>query len=82
VSDIEHRKTADSVTSLSLLLNVRKKDEQKEEAWRTNNEMAWKHIIGAAPTDAPPEDAVVSVQDVVLHEGANIVADMHDLQHS
>ena len=80
VSDIEHLKAADAVTSLSLLLDARKKDEQKEEAWRSSNELAWKQIAGAAPSD-PTDDAVVSTQDVMLREGANIVADMHELQH-
>lgn len=81
VSDIEHLKTADAVTSLSLLLDARRKDEQKEEAWRSSNEVAWKQITGAAPSE-PAVDAVVNAQDVMLREGANIVADMHDLRHS
>ncbi|MGE5625686.1 MAG: carboxy terminal-processing peptidase [Bacillota bacterium] len=81
VSDIEHLKAEDAVTSLSLLLDARKKDEQKEAAWRASDDVAWKRIAGVAPGDAQSPDTVVKPQDVALREGANIVADLSDLQH-
>src|SRR5215469_5871930 len=82
VSDIEHLKTEDTVTRLSLLLDARRKDEQKEQVWRASNDVAWKRITGAVQGDAPQEDTVVAAQDVALREGANIVADLSDLQHA
>ena len=79
LADIEHLKKEDSATSLSLMLDVRKREEQREEAWRTNNDVAWQRITGSPP--APGDGVVVNPQDAILREGANIVADMGELQH-
>ncbi len=80
VADIDHLKREDAVTSLSLMLDVRKREEQKEEAWRASDDVAWQRITGDRPE--PADGAVVAnPQDAVLREGANIVADMGELQH-
>jgi carboxyl-terminal processing protease len=79
VADIQHLKKEDTTTSLSLMLDVRQREEQREEAWRTSDEVAWRRITGTPP--APGEEQVVNPQDAVLREGANIVADMGELQH-
>ena len=79
VADIDHLKQEDAVTSVSLMLDVRKREEQREEAWRASDDLAWQHITGARPE--PTDGAVANPQDAVLREGANIVADMGELQH-
>jgi carboxyl-terminal processing protease len=79
VAEIDHVKSEDAATSLSLLLEARKREEKQELAWRADTDSAWKRITGQAPT-LGPDDAVVSPQDVVLREGANIVADLRELQ--
>lgn len=81
LADIEHLKKEDSATSLSLMLDVRKREEQREEAWRSNDDVAWQRITGSPPTGAA-DGAVANPQDAVLREGANIVADLGELQHS
>ncbi|HEV2110228.1 MAG TPA: carboxy terminal-processing peptidase [Gammaproteobacteria bacterium] len=79
LADIEHLKKEDAVTSLSLMLDVRKREEQREEAWRASDDVAWQRITGSPPQ--PADGAVANPQDAVLREGANIVADMTELQH-
>jgi carboxyl-terminal processing protease len=81
VGDIQHLKTEDAMTSLSLMLGARKQMEQREDAWRNSDDQAWKKLTGGTPADAAGAGAVASPQDVALREGAAIVADMHDLQH-
>jgi len=79
VTDIEHLKQQDATTSLSLVLDVRKREERQEEAWRAKDDVAWRRITGNPPTaDA---NHVANPQDAMLMEGANIVADMTELQH-
>ncbi|HEV2321723.1 MAG TPA: carboxy terminal-processing peptidase, partial [Gammaproteobacteria bacterium] len=80
VNDLEHIKKEDAVTSLSLMLDVRKREEQREEAWRTSDDLAWKRVTGEPPA-LPADGAVVNPQDAMLREGANIVADLGELQH-
>ena len=81
VGDIEHLKIDDAVTSLSLMLDARKRTEQKEAAWRASDELSWKKLTGGTPEQTPADGSVVaSAQDVALREGAAIVADMHELQ--
>ena len=79
LADIQHLKKEDTATSLSLMLDVRQREEQREEAWRASDEVAWRRITGSSPTQG--EELVVNPQDAVLREGANIVADMGELQH-
>ena len=79
VADIEHLKKEDAVKSLSLMLDVRRREEQREEAWRASDDVAWERVTGARPQ--APDGAVANPQDAVLREGANIVADMGELQH-
>jgi carboxyl-terminal processing protease len=80
VGDILHLKTEDAATSLPLMLGTRKQMEQREEAWRSSDDQAWKKLTGGTPADAGAQGAVASAQDVALREGAAIVADMHDLR--
>ena len=79
LSDIDHLKKEDAITSLSLMLDVRKREEQREEAWRASDDVAWQRITGSPPEDR--QGAVANPQDAMLREGANIVADMNELQH-
>ena len=79
LADIEHLKKEDATASLSLMLDVRQREEQREDAWRASDDVAWRRITGSPPT--PGEELVVNPQDAVLREGANIVADMGELQH-
>ena len=79
LADIQHLKKEDTATSLSLMLDVRQREEQREEAWRASDDVAWRRITGSPP--APGAELVVNPQDAVLREGANIVADMGELQH-
>ena len=81
VSDIQHLKDGDAVTRLSLQLEARRKDEQREDAWRTSNDSAWQRITGHPPEDVPDGGSLDPSQDVVLRETARIVADMHELGH-
>jgi carboxyl-terminal processing protease len=80
LGDIQHLKTEDAATSLSLMLETRKQMEQREAAWRSSDDQAWKKLTGGTPADAGAQGSVASAQDVALREGAAIVADMHDLQ--
>ncbi|HEV2211807.1 MAG TPA: carboxy terminal-processing peptidase, partial [Gammaproteobacteria bacterium] len=80
VNDLDHIKKADAVTSLSLMLDVRKREEQREEAWRASDDVAWKRVTGTPPA-LPADGAVVNPQDAMLREGANIVADLGELEH-
>lgn len=80
VGDIEHLKTQDSATSLSLQLDARRNTEKQEDAWRKGDEQAWKKLTGGTPEQPTPDGPVASPQDVALREGAAIVADMHDLR--
>jgi hypothetical protein len=79
LTDIEHLKKQDMPTSLSLVLDVRKREEQQEEAWRAKDDVAWRRITGSVPNVDPVH--VANPQDAMLMEGANIVADMTELQH-
>lgn len=80
LGDIAHLKEQDAVTSLSLVLDARRRTEKQEEAWRASDEQSWKKLTGGTPADsAGDEGPVASPQDVALREGAAIVADMHEL---
>jgi carboxyl-terminal processing protease len=81
LGDIQHLKTEDAATSLPLMLDARKQMEQREDAWRASDDLAWKKLTGGTPVDVGSDGPVASPQDVALREGAAIVADMHDLQH-
>ena len=72
--------TVVDVRRLWLMLDVRQREEQREAAWRANDELAWRRITGSPPVAGA--ERVVNPQDAVLREGANIVADMGELQHS
>jgi carboxyl-terminal processing protease len=76
LGDIQHLKTADAATSLPLMLDQRKQMEQREDAWRANDDQVWKKLTGGTPGDAGSDGPVASPQDVALREGAAIVADM------
>ncbi|HEY4127345.1 MAG TPA: carboxy terminal-processing peptidase [Gammaproteobacteria bacterium] len=80
VGDIQHLKTEDAATSLPLMLDARKQMEQREDAWRANDDLVWKKLTGGTPANLGGDGPVASPQDVALREGAAIVADMHDLQ--
>ena len=80
VGDIAHVKQQDAATSLSLVLDVRKRTEKQEEAWRAGDDQVWKKLTGGTPAESAGDSgAVASPQDVALREGAAIVADMHEL---
>jgi len=79
LADIHHAQVEEGVSSLSLVLDTRRRDEQRERAWRSSNEQNWQHITGK-PWPTPGADgAVAASQDVVLDESAKIVADIRDL---
>ena len=80
VADIEHARGEDSVTQLSLMLDERRRQEQREQAWHTSDDVAWRHA-GVQPPDATGAAATDAADDVALRESANIVADLGDLQH-
>jgi len=80
LGDIAHVKEQDAATSLSLVLDARRRTEKQEEAWRASDDLTWKKLTGGTPADSAGDTgAVASPQDVALREGAAIVADMHDL---
>lgn len=79
VSDIAHLKQEDAVASLSLRLEVRQREARREQAWRARDDAAWRRVTGAAPS-APGDGGVVSPEDALLRESANIVADLDELQ--
>jgi carboxyl-terminal processing protease len=80
LGDIAHVKEQDAATSLSLLLDARRRTEKQEEAWRAGDDQTWKKLTGGTPAEsAGDQGPVASPQDVALREGAAIVADMHDL---
>jgi carboxyl-terminal processing protease len=80
VGDIAHVKEQDAVTSLSLMLDARRRTEKQEEAWRAGDDQSWKKLTGGTPADSAGDDGpVASPQDVALREGAAIVADMREL---
>jgi hypothetical protein len=62
------------------MLDTRRQMEQREDAWRSSDDLAWKKLTGGTPQDAGAGGSVASAQDVALREGAAIVADMHDLR--
>jgi carboxyl-terminal processing protease len=79
LDDIHHAQDADAVSSLSLVLDIRKRDEKREQAWRSSNDLAWQRITGKPLMTQAADGDTTAIQDVVLDETANIVADIHDL---
>ena len=80
LGDIAHLKEQDAATSLSLVLDARRRTEKQEEAWRAGDDQSWKKLTGGTPAESAGEEGpVASPQDVALREGAAIVADMHEL---
>ncbi|HEY3644732.1 MAG TPA: carboxy terminal-processing peptidase [Gammaproteobacteria bacterium] len=83
LGDIAHVKEQDAATSLSLVLDTRRRTEKQEEAWRASDDQTWKKLTGGTPADSAGDSGpVASPQDVALREGAAIVADMHELAPS
>ena len=81
VADIAHVRGEDSATQLSLVLDERRRQEQREQAWHTSDEVAWRRA-GVNPPDAGDSgDTPSAADDVALRESANIVADLGDLHH-
>jgi hypothetical protein len=80
LGDIAHEKEQGAATSLSLVLDARRRTEQQEETWRAGDDQSWKKLTGGTPAESAGDAGpVASPQDVALREGAAIVADMHEL---
>ena len=81
VADIAHVRGEDSATQLSLVLDERRRQEQREQAWHTSDEVAWRRAGVNLPDAGDSGDTPSAADDVALRESANIVADLGDLHH-
>ena len=80
LADIAHARGEDSATQLSLVLEERRRQEQREQAWHTSDEVAWRRAGVKLPEGGDgDEDSTAAADDVALRESANIVADLGDL---